>query len=163
MQGFTSEWMCSMVSGFLKLSLFNFFEDQRKICSALTVFCAFFHRSNIAPLFCGGVASHVCLPGPLLPLVLWCMGPHQQRSLRSGVSTSWFLYGGNRGLRRPGSLPVTAAAAAVHASAAEPTAAAAADPADPTLPATAATAVSAAAGGARAHFPHPSCRFRFYV
>lgn len=75
------------------------------------------------------------------------MGPHQQRPLWSGLPTSWFLCGGDRRLRWPGSLPVTAAATAVHAPAAEPTAAAAADPADPALPATAAAAVSTAAGG----------------
>lgn len=97
------------------------------------------------------MAPHVRLPGPLLPLLLRRLGAHQQRPLRGGVPGRRLLRGGDGRLRRPGSLPV-AAAAAVHAPAAEPTAAAAADPADPALPATAATAVSAAAGGAPAHF-----------
>lgn len=112
--------------------------------------CNVFHfsRSDTAPLLSRGVASHIRLPGPLLPLLLWCLGADQQRSLRCGVSPCWFLCYGNWRLRQPGgsSLPDAAAAAAAHPPAAESTTTAAADPTDPALPATAAPAVSAATG-----------------
>lgn len=109
--------------------------------------CCLFSRSDIAPLLSRGVASHIRLPGPLLPLLLWCLGADQQRSLRGGVSTCWLIHGGDWWVRRAGSLPVAATTAAVHSPAAESTTAAAADPTDPALPATAAAAVSATTGG----------------
>ena len=108
-------------------------------------------RSDTAPLLSRGVASHVRLPGPLLPLVFRCMGADQQRSIRRGVSPCWLLRYGDWRLRRAGSssLPVSAAAAAaaaVQPPTAESTTTAAADPTDPALPATAAPAVSATTG-----------------
>lgn len=105
-------------------------------------------RSDITPVLSRGVASHVRLPGPLLPLVLRRLGTNQQRPFGRGVSPSWFLHHGDGRLRWAGSsLPVpAAAAAAVQPPAAEPPPAAAAAPADPAVPATAAPAVSTTTG-----------------
>lgn len=106
-------------------------------------------RSDITPVLSRGVASHVRLPGPLLPLVLRRLGTDQQRPFGRGVSPSWFLHHGDGRLRWAGggSLPVpAAAAAAVQPPAAEPPPAAAAAPADPAVPATAAPAVSTTTG-----------------
>lgn len=113
----------------------------------LLPFFSIFSRSDIAPLLSRGVASHIRLPGPLLSLLLWCLGADQQRSLRCGVSPCWLLRYGDWWVRCAGSLPVAATAAAVHSPAAESTTTAAADPTDPALPATAAPAVSATTGG----------------
>lgn len=108
-----------------------------------------FLRSDTAPLFSGGVAPFLRLPGPLLHFLFRCLGTYQKRHLRRGVSPCWLLPDGQRRLWRAGgsSLPVSAAAAAtVQPPTAEPTTTAAADPTDPSLPAAAAPAVSATTG-----------------
>lgn len=51
---------------------------------------SFYQRSLIRPgppsLLCRRLASHICLTGPVLLVIFWCLGPNHQSAIRHGVT-----------------------------------------------------------------------------
>lgn len=108
-----------------------------QITFLVTILCS---RSAFASFICRSMASHVRLPGSVLPFVLWCLGANQHWAIRHGFSCCWLLHSEWSFWRRLWLLHPLSVSAAAHTPAAEPLPAAAADAA---VPAAAAYAVPA--------------------